>query len=158
MNGRGSRRVSCQSTMTMASRAARAPGRGRREAAMPRIRSLKPEFFKHEGLADLDRRKAVGGMPSFVHRIVFEGLWCQADREGRLRDRPRLLKNEITPWDTFDFEQILSNLAEDHYIQRYEADGERFISITTFRKHQKPHIREAKSDIPPPPHGSAGAT
>jgi len=49
---------------------------------MARIRSLKPDFFKDEDLAVLP----------FEARLLFEGLWCYADKEGRLEDRPKYLK------------------------------------------------------------------
>ena len=53
---------------------------------MARIRSLKPEFFKDEDLALLP----------FEARILYSGLWCYADREGRLEDRPKYLKADIS--------------------------------------------------------------
>ena len=51
---------------------------------MPRARNVKPGFFKNELLAECEP----------LARILFEGLWCEADREGRLEDRPRRLKAE----------------------------------------------------------------
>ena len=35
-----------------------------------RIRHIKPEFFKHEGLAEIDP----------LARLLFEGLWCMPVR------------------------------------------------------------------------------
>ena len=43
-----------------------------------RTRLLKPGFFMNEELARLPVRA----------RLLFAGLWCLADREGRLEDRP----------------------------------------------------------------------
>jgi hypothetical protein len=107
---------------------------------MPRIRTIKPEFFKHPGLSELP----------IAARYFFAGLWCQADRDGRLKDRPRLLKLEIVPWDDVDPESLLAQLASAGFILRYAVDGESYISIPHFAKHQRPHPREAKSEIPPP--------
>ncbi len=56
---------------------------------MARTRQISPKFFKHEDLCAL----------SPLHRLLFEGMWCEADREGRLEDRPRRLKAEILPFD-----------------------------------------------------------
>ncbi len=64
---------------------------------MARIRTIKPQFFLNEELAEL---------PAMV-RLLFIGLWTQADREGRLLDRPKRLKAEIFPYDNFDVEKGL---------------------------------------------------
>ena len=114
---------------------------------MARIRSLKPDFFEDEDLAEL---------PFWV-RILFEGLWCHADKAGRLEDRPLKLKAKIFPYDKVDIEKGLVLLAEPKqhspqhlpFIVRYEADGERYIQILTWEKHENPHHTEKESEIPP---------
>ena len=50
-----------------------------------RIRTRKPAFFKDEDLADLPP----------LTRLFFQGLWPMADRDGRLENRPRLIKAEV---------------------------------------------------------------
>jgi hypothetical protein len=107
---------------------------------MARARSLKPGFFKNEVLASLNP----------LARILFEGLWILADREGRLEDRPKRIKAEILPYDKCDADRLLGDLADAGFILRYEAAGEGFISIPTFVKHQNPHVREVPSAIPAP--------
>lgn len=108
---------------------------------MARIRSIKPPFFTNEKIADL---------PPLV-RILFIGLWTEADREGRLEDRPRRLKTAILPYDAIDVNGALDQLADADFIERYEADGQRCIQITKFLKHQRPHHKEPPSELPPPP-------
>jgi len=108
---------------------------------MARIRSIKPEFFLHEDLAEL----------SPAHRLLFIGLWTLADREGRLEDRPKRIKAALFPWDDCDVDAMLGELAEGGFVVRYEAQGVRGVAIPAFTKHQKPHVREASSEIPPPP-------
>lgn len=113
---------------------------------MARIRSLKPEFFKDEDLATL----------SFEARYLFEGLWCYADREGRLEDRPKYLKAEIFPYDNINIEKLLNLLTnpniserpEKVFIRRYIVDGRKYIDIPEFLKHQSPHNTEKESAIP----------
>ena len=107
---------------------------------MARIRSIKPSFFKNEDLAEL----------SFAHRLCFAGLWGQADREGRLEDRPRRLKAEIFPYDDIDMDSLLSALAEKQFIVRYAADGVAAIAINGFLKHQRPKSDEPASLIASP--------
>jgi hypothetical protein len=53
---------------------------------MARIRTVKPDLFRHEGLFDAER---ASGLPL---RIAFAGLWTAADREGRFAWSPRTLK------------------------------------------------------------------
>lgn len=107
---------------------------------MPRIRYLKPDFFLDEDIAVLPHQ----------HRLAFQGLWCYADREGRLEDRPQKLKALIFPYEDADMDQILDDLTKKPFIHRYTTDKKRFIQIIQFLKHQKPHHTERPSEIPPP--------
>ena len=106
-----------------------------------RARNLKPAIFKNELLAVAD--------PLFT--LIFEGLWCMADREGRLEDRPFRIHLEVNPGRSMDGTvQALDWLSASRFIVRYEVGGQKFISIPNFRKHQQPHVREPASKIPPP--------
>lgn len=109
---------------------------------MARIRTIKPEFFFHEGVAQM----------STTSRLFFIGLWTQVDREGRCEDGARRLRAQIFPYEPeIDAEGILLELAAMGHIQRYEVDGRPYIQVHNFLKHQRPHVRENKSDIPAPP-------
>ena len=104
-----------------------------------RARSIKPGLFKNEELADCP----------LVARYLFTGLWCMADREGRLEDRPRRIKIELLPYDDCDVNELLDTL-QPHSIVRYSVNGNRYIQVLNFSKHQNPHVNERASDIPPP--------
>lgn len=108
---------------------------------MARIRQIKPSFFINEQLADC----------SAEARLCFIGLWGIADREGRMEDRPRKIKAEIFPYDSWEVESLLADLNRVGMIVRYEVEGRRYIQIVNFVKHQKPHPKELPSEIPPPP-------
>lgn len=84
-------------------------------------------------------------------RILFAGLWCIADREGRLQDRPMRIKAEVLPYDNCDVDSLLNQLHDAGFVTRYEIDGYKYIQINNFSKHQNPHKNEAESVIPPPP-------
>ncbi len=111
---------------------------------MARIRYLKPDFFKDEDLAELP----------FEVRLFYQGLWCQADKAGRLEDRPKRLKVEIFPYDNVNIEKCLVTLAKNKansgkpFINRYTTDKQRYIQILTWREHQRPHHTEKTSAIP----------
>jgi hypothetical protein len=109
-------------------------------AELMRARNIKPGFFKNEQLAEL---------PADA-RLLYIGLWCMADREGRLEDRPKRIKMEVFPADSCDCEPMLSGLAREGLIVRYEIDGARYIEIPRFTEHQSPHYSEKPSEIPPP--------
>lgn len=108
---------------------------------MARLRTLKPGFFTNEVLAEVEP----------LGRLLFQGLWCLADREGRLADRPRRIKVEALPYDDCDVEDLLAQLEARDFILRYEAGGEPYIQIVNFLRHQSPHVKEAPSAIPAPP-------
>ena len=107
---------------------------------MARSRNIKPGFFTNEHLGELDP----------LARLLFAGLWCHADREGRLEDRLKRLKPQILPFDNCDIEALANSLFKKGFIQRYVVDGKGYIQISEFRKHQNPHMKEQPSTIPAP--------
>jgi hypothetical protein len=108
---------------------------------------LKPEFFSDEDLAELP----------FEARLTYAGLWCYADKEGRLQDRPKFLKAMIFPYDKIDMEKQLNLLSKGKhengvpFIQRYEIEGNAYIQILSWGRHQCPHHTEKESIFPSPP-------
>jgi hypothetical protein len=112
---------------------------------MGRIRTVKPEFPRHEGLYELEKKTG------FPLRLIYLGLWMVADREGRFRWKPRILKLDVLPFDEIDFSAALDALEAAGFIQRYQVNGEVYGWIPTFLKHQRPNVHEAASQIPEPP-------
>lgn len=112
--------------------------------SMARIRTIKPEFFRHEELFEAERNT------SLPLRIAFAGLWTIADREGRFRWRPRVIKLDVMPFDDVDFEAVLSALADYGFIAKYQVGDEIFAHIPKWEKHQHVNQRESASDIPAP--------
>jgi len=107
---------------------------------MARARNIKPSFFKNEDLSELDP----------YARLLFIGLWCLADREGLLEDRPKRIKGELFPYENVDVDKHLQELHDKGFIIRYQVDGAQYISIPKFVEHQNPHHREAPSKLPKP--------
>lgn len=104
-----------------------------------RARNLKPGFFRNEELAELP----------MAARILFQGLWCLADREGRLEDRPKRIKADVLPYDDCDVSELLDGLTEHGFIVRYTIAGTGYIQVVNFLRHQRPHQNESASEIPP---------
>ena len=109
-----------------------------------RIRTIKPEFFHHEGLYELEKET---GLPI---RISFAGLWCAADREGRFKWEPRRLGIQILPYDNVEFSRVLHALTTRGFIVKYASNGEDFGYIPTFSRHQVINNRESPSVLPNP--------
>ena len=105
---------------------------------MARARNIKPGLFSNELLVEL---------PAF-DRLAFIGLWCLADREGRLEDRVKRIKIELFPCDDYDVDAGLSRLAAAGFIARYKVAGFSVIEIVNFQKHQSPHGTEKDSTLP----------
>lgn len=112
---------------------------------MSRIRTIKPEFFRHEGLFEAER---ASGLPL---RQAFAGMWVVADREGRFRWQPRILKLDVLPFDELDFSAVLDALAKNGFVVRYTVGSDVFGFIPSWSKHQHVNVREMASQIPPPP-------
>jgi hypothetical protein len=106
-----------------------------------RARNIKPGFFKNDELAEFEP----------LVRIFFTGLWCYADREGRLEMRPKKLKAEILPYDECDVENFIERLSSSDFLSKYSVDGKDYLQINNWHKHQNPHHMEPGSEIPPPP-------
>ena len=108
---------------------------------MARIRTIKPSFFTDQEIGDL----------GFAARLFFVGLWCHADKAGRLEDKPRQLEVQILPYDLkkkeIDGERLISELCPK-FIMRYEIEGKKYLQIRSWEKHQRPSPQEQESIIP----------
>jgi hypothetical protein len=109
-----------------------------------RIRTIKPEFFHHEGLfeAELETKLPL--------RVAFAGLWCIADREGRFKWEPRRIGVQVLPYDGVDFSRVLDALATRAFVLKYRVGDACFGFIPSFLKHQVINNRESESVLPDP--------
>ena len=105
-----------------------------------RARNIKPGFYKNEDLAECD----------MAARLLFSGLWCMADREGRMEYRPKRIKAELLPYDNCNVEKLIKQLEGKGFVFVYEVEGKKYLSIPTFKQHQNCHVREPASTVPAP--------
>lgn len=117
---------------------------------MGRIRTIKPEFFLHDGLYDAE---SATGLPL---RLAFAGLWTLCDREGRFEWRPRRMKPVVLPYDKVDFSDVLDALRDYGFVIKYAAAGRDYGAVPGFSRHQVVNNRERQSVIPAPPKGAEG--
>jgi hypothetical protein len=100
-----------------------------------RARNLKPGLFKNEVLGAADP----------LLTLLFQGLWCIADREGLLEDRPLRIKAEVFPYRDVDVNGELTELERLGFIRRFQQGEVKLILVANFKKHQSPHHTEKKS-------------
>jgi len=109
-----------------------------------RIRTIKPEFFHHEGLFEAELET------NLPLRVAFAGLWCIADREGRFKWEPRRIGVQVLPYDGVDFSRVLDALATRAFVLKYRVGDACFGWIPSFLKHQVINNRESQSILPDP--------
>ena len=115
------------------------------DLSMARIRTVKPELFRHEDLYVAEKRTCL------PLRLSFIGLFTVADREGRFKWRPNEIKLDVLPFDEgVDFSRVMDALVEHGFIVRYEVDGREYGCIPTFTEHQRINSHEADSTLPAP--------
>lgn len=111
---------------------------------MARIRTVKPELFRHGGLYDLECET---GLPI---RLAFIGLFTSCDRNGRFKWKPRELKLDCLPHDNIEFSRVLDALLSRGFILKYENSGVVYGCIPTFTVHQVINNKEKPTDAPCP--------
>jgi hypothetical protein len=98
---------------------------------MPRIRSIKPEFFRSKKLAACSPRA----------RLTFIGLWTLADDEGRYEYEPELLKADLWPWEpevtAKEADACILELESRGRVCLYQHDGKTYLHVVTWSEHQK---------------------
>lgn len=107
---------------------------------MARIRTIKPGFFIDDVVGEL----------THLQRLIFIGLWTLADRDGRLEDKPLVIRAQLLPYEAVDMNVELSAIAAKGMVRRYVVAGKRYIEVTNFSKHQVPNHREPSSIFPGP--------
>ena len=111
---------------------------------MPRIRTVKPGFFRSEDVSPLP----------FRARLTWIGLWTQCDDHGRYKDSARLIKADVWPLDPDvslrDVEDDLNTLADLGRIVRYQVDGKPYLAVVNWHAHQSIN-RPTRPQHPAPP-------
>jgi hypothetical protein len=109
----------------------------------PRIRTIKPELWQDEKVGGLSRDA----------RLLFIGLVTMADDEGRLRALPAVILGHCLPYDTDALRKVeawLAEVAASGLVTRYVVDGNPYVQINGWTRHQVIN-RPTRSDLPPAP-------
>lgn len=97
--------------------------------SVARIRSIKPEFFTSEQIAEC----------STSARLLFIGMWCFCDDHGIHPASYARLKMEVMPADDItqkDIGKLVDELIKAGLIKEYEVEGKSYWLVTGW-KHQK---------------------
>lgn len=98
---------------------------------MARIRSIKPEFWKSEQVAEVSR----------AARLLFIGMLNEADDKGNGVASPAYLKAALFPYDDdltkVEVSVFMSELWVAGLIGIYVCDGRTYYHVHNFLKHQK---------------------
>lgn len=105
---------------------------------MARIRTIKPDFYRHEALQDMEIAH-----PGKYPMMVFAGLWTQCDKNGSFEWKPRQLKLDILPFLPFDMAETLAILEQGKQVIRYSVDGKEYGFIPSFKDHQRINGKES---------------
>lgn len=107
---------------------------------MARARNIKPSFFTNDDLSETNP----------LARLLFIGMWTIADFKGCFEYKPKRLKVQLLPYDECNIEQLVSDLEKSGFIAIYTVQGQNYIKVLNFTKHQNPHKneRESGSEIP----------
>ena len=108
---------------------------------MARKRMIDPNFWQNEDVGRL----------SFFERMVFIGLFANADDEGRGRANPSFLRALLFPYDDIgiaELEAALANVARHTSVRFYCVGGKRYYCVKSWKRWQKID-RPAESVLPP---------
>lgn len=98
---------------------------------MPRRRMIDPQIWRNE---------KIGSLPD-AGRLLFIGIFSQADDDGRLKASPRFLMANIFPYDKDKTEEDVKHLrnqcAELGLIRLYTNSKEEYLDIPGWHEHQQ---------------------
>jgi len=97
---------------------------------MPRIRSIKPEFWTSEQVTACSREA----------RLLFIGMWSFSDDAGRHPASIARLKMEVLPGDPIEISALdpwIQELIDNELVLEYEVDEKKYWQVTGWKKHQR---------------------
>lgn len=107
-----------------------------------KIRSVHPGFFSDPTLAKLTPHA----------RILYVGLWCYCDDDGRGEWLPKHIDGALFPHEAVHIHGLLGELERVGKLIRYEVAGRQYFVLPAFGRWQHPKYKRT-SNVPPPPTG-----
>lgn len=120
---------------------------------MARLRTIKPEFWVSEQIGDCSTNA----------RLTFIGMWNFCDDSGVHPAKPKTLKAELFPMDSFSAEEIaqwVQELIAAGLVGEFEHGGVSYWYVTGWAKHQKidrPSFKHPKPPVIKVDNGASGS-
>ena len=112
---------------------------------MARIRSVKPEYWADQDLAEQVSRDA---------RLLYIGLWNLADEHSRLRGDPRYIKGQLFPYDDDltpeTVTDLLDSLVLAGKVVQYRTPSGTFMFLPKLAVHQRLEPEKVPTKLPGP--------
>lgn len=105
---------------------------------MARIRSIHPGIWTDEAFVSV----------SPLARLLFMGLWNEADDQGVFEWKPVTLKMRILAADSADVPALLAELVQCGMIRRFDVAEKAYGAIRNFRRFQRPEKPKAYHPLP----------
>nr|DAF90438.1 MAG TPA: replisome organizer [Myoviridae sp. ctdyF5] len=106
---------------------------------MARIRTVKPEFWTDEKVVEC----------TIPARLLFIGLFNFANDLGCMERSHKRIKMQVFPADLIDCEPLIAELIAHGLLTEYSVNGQEYLYIKGFAKHQKIN-RPSATKIPAP--------
>lgn len=106
---------------------------------MARIRTIKPEFFTSADILALTP----------LARLFYVSLWCEADRDGRLKWDLETFGFRYMPKESSQVSDLADELVSRGLVILYEVEAKTYAEIPSFAAHQVINNREQESFLPP---------
>lgn len=94
---------------------------------MPRIRTIKPEFWVDEKVVELDPWA----------RLLFIGIWNFADDQGYIEHSPKRIKMQIFPGDSVDVPALLADLLGAGLLSVFGSPSGEVLRVANWERHQR---------------------
>ena len=110
---------------------------------MPRIRTVKPEFWTDEKLSACPMQA----------RLLFLALFNEADDWGLLKANPTFIANRVFPYETLaeHVQEWLAELERGRFLLGYTVGDCLYYAIRTWHRHQRvDHPGNPECPVPPP--------
>jgi hypothetical protein len=118
------------------------------QEGLARIRSVHPGLWTDEGFASC----------SPLARLLFMGLWSEADDRGVFEWKPVSLKMRLLPVDNTDMGGLLEELVLADAITTFDVEDRKCGAVRNFRKFQRPQSPNATFPTTPEIRNYVGLT
>jgi hypothetical protein len=95
---------------------------------MARIRSVHPSLFTDEAWVSC----------SPLARLLYIGLWTDADDQGLFEWKPLQIKMRLLPGDMVEVPKLLAELVDVQLVSQLDSGGKKLGAIRHFRRFQRP--------------------